>query len=437
MKTMGLDTKSKQGQALIIVALAIVALAAAVGLAIDGGRLYELRRQVQNGADAAAMAGTREIAVMVSECSVPDNADALVWAKVLEFAALNGVVVDPETGVGPDGDREVKAWYVGGGYIDREHNPLEGTPRVGVGAGCPEGMTCLGHIPVGATGVAVTLVATDTTTFMRVVGQSHIVASGEATAMAGPVTAVGGGILPIAVPKPVVDALDDEGGSFLIMGNGDFCDITGCDPETDNPPQAQAGWLQLGHVFNKAYSDPDGPPFRTFIYSMAASGCHTPPIDNMDKIGVVGWAELGCDYPYLLYAGDEGDLGGDFVAGKTGAVATGIHEVQDRIDQGETTAVVPMFDYIYVGECQEDETCMESMFAGQEPPGGWMTGASKYYYHLVGFVTVELLGTSNSDKSIQAEFVSQSVGKGVISPSSGLGSGSCQPSELIGVAMWE
>ena len=92
MMNAGVQVEGKHGQALVIVALAIVALAAIVGLAIDGGRLYELRRQVQNGADAAAMAGPRELAQMISECANPTPAnDLLVAAKVLEFAALNGV----------------------------------------------------------------------------------------------------------------------------------------------------------------------------------------------------------------------------------------------------------------------------------------------------------------------------------------------------------
>lgn len=405
--------RGERGQALVIMALAIVALVAVVGLAIDGGRIYEQRRQMQNGADAAAMAGARELGQMLAECGEPSAANDLrIAGKVLEFAALNGV-----DEASPDGD--VTAWYV----------DKDGVSLGWVGAG---------GIPTGATGVAAGLVATDTTTFLRVVGQDHISAYGEATAMAGPVTAMGGGLLPIAVPKQIVDERRDDD-SFLMMGNGDFCDITGCSPDTENPPQAQRGWLQLGHVFNQAYSDSSNERFRTFIYNLGTSGCTRPIIDNMDKIGVGGWAELGCDYPYHIYAGAMGDIGGDFIAGDTGAIASALHEVTNRIDSGQKIAVVPMFDYIYVGECKvsDGEVCMESVFGDKEPPGGWMTGTSKYYYHIVGFVTVELLDTKVSDKSITARFISQVVGDGVISPSSGLGSGMCQPAQLIGVVMWE
>ncbi len=47
----------ERGQALIVIVLSIVALVAVTGLAVDGGIVYASRRQAQNAADAAAMAG--------------------------------------------------------------------------------------------------------------------------------------------------------------------------------------------------------------------------------------------------------------------------------------------------------------------------------------------------------------------------------------------
>jgi hypothetical protein len=170
---------------------------------------------------------------------------------------------------------------------------------------------------------------------------------------------------------------------------------------------------------------------------MGTSGCSYPVAENMANIGVSGWAELGCDYPYLVYAGAQGSQGGDFIAGKTGSDVSSIHEVQDRIDSGNPEAVIPMFDYIYVGECDDDEWCMETVFEGQEPPGGWFTGASKYYYHITGFVVINLIDTTNSDKSIQAELVEVVRGDGEVTPSIGVGSGTCVPSQLVGVVLWE
>lgn len=51
----------EDGQTLVYVALAMVALLAFVALAVDGGHVYAERRRMQNAADAAALAGAYEI----------------------------------------------------------------------------------------------------------------------------------------------------------------------------------------------------------------------------------------------------------------------------------------------------------------------------------------------------------------------------------------
>jgi len=49
----------ERGQTLVVVAVMIVILVAFLGLVIDGGNVYAQRRQLQNAADAAALAGAR------------------------------------------------------------------------------------------------------------------------------------------------------------------------------------------------------------------------------------------------------------------------------------------------------------------------------------------------------------------------------------------
>jgi hypothetical protein len=51
------NNKSEQGQAIVLLVLLITGLVAIAGLAIDGGRLYSARRNAQNAADNAALAG--------------------------------------------------------------------------------------------------------------------------------------------------------------------------------------------------------------------------------------------------------------------------------------------------------------------------------------------------------------------------------------------
>jgi len=77
-----LHKKSEKGQALILIALAIVGLVGLTALAVDGGVAYSDRRQAQNAADAAALAAAREMARGGSTTSITDVA--------LSLAAMNG-----------------------------------------------------------------------------------------------------------------------------------------------------------------------------------------------------------------------------------------------------------------------------------------------------------------------------------------------------------
>jgi len=73
-----------KGQTLVIVALSLFALIALVALAIDGGNLMAERRQMQNAADAGALAGARAICARDAD---PEEAAAA-------YAAQNGADLD-------------------------------------------------------------------------------------------------------------------------------------------------------------------------------------------------------------------------------------------------------------------------------------------------------------------------------------------------------
>ena len=49
--------RKQSGQAVVLVAVAVVVLTAILALALDGGGIYLDRREVQNAADSAALAG--------------------------------------------------------------------------------------------------------------------------------------------------------------------------------------------------------------------------------------------------------------------------------------------------------------------------------------------------------------------------------------------
>jgi hypothetical protein len=74
------STKKEAGQILVILALAIVAIFAFAGLAIDGNRIYAARRLNQSTADSAALAGAGAAAqylksqqYAVFKCEIPIN----------------------------------------------------------------------------------------------------------------------------------------------------------------------------------------------------------------------------------------------------------------------------------------------------------------------------------------------------------------------------
>ncbi len=61
------NNKAERGQVLILIVLGFVLILGFAGLAIDGGRVYSDRRNGQNGADAASLAGGGEVAMYLEE----------------------------------------------------------------------------------------------------------------------------------------------------------------------------------------------------------------------------------------------------------------------------------------------------------------------------------------------------------------------------------
>ncbi|MGC8874189.1 MAG: pilus assembly protein TadG-related protein [Chloroflexia bacterium] len=162
-----------KGQSMVLVALAAVALVAFVALAVDGGNAYALRRQAQNAADGAAIAGTWTL-VDISGF----DAIAQILRSINTYAQANGIRDtngDPADTV----NANVQAWFV-----DRWGNRVSETEM--------HGMTT---VPAGAKGVEVETTITNTTFFARAIGIHEVGAKATATAVFIPA----GGILPIAV----------------------------------------------------------------------------------------------------------------------------------------------------------------------------------------------------------------------------------------------
>src|SRR4029453_13907810 len=81
--------RDERGQILVIVAGGMIALLAIAALALEGGTLVLNRRDAQNGADLASVAGTREVALKyVDTATVRVQSD--VFAAVDKSLIVNG-----------------------------------------------------------------------------------------------------------------------------------------------------------------------------------------------------------------------------------------------------------------------------------------------------------------------------------------------------------
>ncbi len=426
--------RKERGQAIVILAFALIALAAFAGLAIDGGRLYTARRQSQNTADAVAMAGTRMLGQFIANCTdvTPLAADNAITLEMVKLARANGV--DPQAE-----NAKLEGWYV-----DKNETPLG---RVGWGLG----------VPNGATGIRARLTTTDTTTFLKIVGQRYIVAPGEATAMTGPIRQFGGGIIPIGVPLQVIQALE-PGETFYVMeknnrwGGGVFCrDPNGVECIGDDPENANAhrGWLNLNYIYNTEHRTANDPLNRSFEQNVPNRPCGSNPAQSVDD-GLQGWAgedknndgQADCPYPFPIIAGTPNAVDGDFIHGDPGARESSLMDVKETY--GGTIAYVPIFDYIYMSDymaanfqAPENPVPDGSLSGSHWPRAGG--GGHAFLYHIVGFAAV-LLDENSPKHTLAGQFQGAVVGEGAITPGSGFnsgggGGGSCQLG-LVGIQLW-
>lgn len=424
--------RKQQGQALILLAFALVALAAMAGLAIDGGRLYVLRRQAQNAADAAAKAGTLKLAEYIVECRVGDN--NAVDEAILDILHNNGFDFDP---FNPPDNVSVAAWYV-----DRNDNTISlSFPSDGPGRVAGLAVAIINEPPDGATGVRVRLVVTETTTMLRIIGQENIVASAEATAITGPVRVTqfsGGGMLPIGFPVQEVDRIVSSGNYQFTMfdGSGAICRRDGVNCPSNPPAQASRGWLNFNYMYHWTWF---GNPTATNPDGINLNGSTSSPLNrvlatNMSNADLKEWAENGAPHP--VYFGTRGDasrpdnindplrypLDGDFIVGQPGARESTRKIICDT--HMNQVVYLPIFDYV------QQQSYMNSKFVSPSNPRQFPSGQF-LYYHIVGFLTARIDSCAGGNqKTINGTFISALIGEGTVGPGMGYNSdaaaqGSC------------
>src|ERR1700736_1213575 len=87
--------RRRRGQAIVIMALAMVAISGMLALAIDAGRLYFQRRLMQDAVDAGALAGAQDLVATVAY-PTGQPANALFHALQDTFSIFNQTPTHPQ-----------------------------------------------------------------------------------------------------------------------------------------------------------------------------------------------------------------------------------------------------------------------------------------------------------------------------------------------------
>jgi hypothetical protein len=169
----------ERGQVLVIVAGGVITLLLILGLVIDGGIAVFNRRDGQNVADVAALAGAQEVANFHTGKDLTPN----TWAAIDDSVTANGC------SAGASVPCSWRAWYVGPGST----GPVDlGAPMTSATPGNPA-------VPTTALGVRVQVDRQPGTFLSRLAQIEHWDVTTQATAIAWrPRVAPPGQLLPIA-----------------------------------------------------------------------------------------------------------------------------------------------------------------------------------------------------------------------------------------------
>lgn len=432
--------KLESGQSIVIVALAMVAMLALAGLAIDGGNLFLQRRRAQNAADAGSLGGTRVLAELLAKCESGASMDNVVEEKVTDMIESNGFLKT-------DGS-DWTAYYV-------DKNNIQ------VGVVGASG----GNIPGSATGVMVDLGAVFPTHFMKVVGINNGSVGVDATAMTGRVLYPEGNLIPIGVPLKVAGRAPSPNKWGVFDDSEHFCLLQpdgSCDEIEAGDPHSQRGWLNLNYIYNREQDTNADILNRTCSAVVGTNYCNNPPP------GLRGYASGLCPYKYAIWAGNPPDpdgsggyinydYGGDYIHGEPGSAASASKSIYNNYEIG-TVLYAPVFDRVYDPydeDVWDDEDDADDGLLYMPPPdaseelaydcnlGGtdWPESGS-FLYHVVGFVAFGLehpkeFGEKiNNPKGVFGQFKDPWIGPGMIDPSDGT-EGACHENLIFGVNLWE
>jgi len=380
MKGRLFQLKSEKGQSTLLLAFVMVAMIALVGLAMDGGNMFLQRRQVQNAVDAAAVAGTQELARAICDAGATDLSIA---REINSYAESNGVD-DTNNNAGDEINDNVSAVYV-----DADSQEL--------------GAVGAGTIPVGTTGIKVSISAEKDTYFMRVVGVNNFSVGAGALAMTSPPSSLGG-LRPVAVPVEVLDELDvgDEL-TFTFANNcddGESCAVAWT--ANGGGSHEHRGWASLGYAWNQGESPDWG----------------RDKIANASNANVTEWMEIGY-HDNAFYADNDGGVYGDYIL-----ASPGLRQASIAAAPVGQIIILPVFDY-FVDEAD---------IPGPKPADA----PNSEYYHIVGFLSVQVTEVNpTNEHSFDGVITDLITGFGEVSPGDGYGNANTCEDHIMVINLWE
>jgi len=300
----------QRGQMIMLFALSLTAILLVVGLVVDGGYALVQRRNAQNAADFAALAGARIVAEKVGG-DTTNGTDANVKAAIVNSILVNNA--SPVTFGSPNGPQYVNSAGDAVGWV---------------GAG--------GAIPTGSVGVTMKADTNWKPYFLGIIGVTSWKASAAATAKGG--WAAGGppgAVFPVGIAQAFFDGRQPCSGP-VSNTPGDPCYPAHLTPGSLNVPGG-FGWLKfgcsgygLGQSGGCANSKPFlqgeiGPPANSY-------GCCTQVglVGSLDYIGSLPGNKASADCSYYItnkvvvtvpvwdYAGGNGSNGYYHIVGFTG-----------------------------------------------------------------------------------------------------------------------
>jgi Flp pilus assembly protein TadG len=272
-----------EGQAILLVALALVLLVGMAGLALDGANAFNQRRNTNNAADMAAMAGARALVQQQEQNGQGGPVNDAVQTYL--DAHTEGGTFDAPTVT----------------YVDRRGQEI-GT------------VTDAADVPSDAQGVVVSVRYTFGTYFMGLFGWGELTVTASGMAIYGPIgSAIGGDLIPLALDQSAAE-------TFYLGNEGDQYSI---DLFDENLLLLNTYDVYLGQIKQISFK-----PGGSNLNSPGNSCSSGSPQDNLSY-----WWCNGSQYELYI---------GELVDGKSGTVDTGLRgEIQWRIDN-RPIALVPV-----------------------------------------------------------------------------------------------